>query len=406
MIRQLRATYPDLVGLLRKRLAPLLLSGCCLVAVLPLWQWLRHAPQEAAAHMTPVAPDPNRLSGVTFTLHSNDSVSGFAVHGRQFSALELDSMWVPTYAVEIMSENHFACIKVLFDSLLYIQRWDTLPQLRFWQRIMTMDKDSCLVSLASDRTVIDQMPIWAWEALGDSGQAVYRDSMLRALDLPGSEHIYVTAGKNHYYQFERVLPTIGTALEVFRAEGVDPWYAQAILLIESPGALHRSPVGAYGSFQLMAEVGREHGLVVNDTIDEREDFLKSAAAAARHIQQRCVRPVRYYLRNYDLDFRETDLWFRMLVLHAYHAGPGNVSSVLEKIQPTEGGIPLMRRVWTTEAAGFKNASQNYSQLALASMLQVDQIMRALPDSICHEEPEVYALTDTTAAVEEAVTTAP
>jgi hypothetical protein len=394
MIRQLRATHPDLIGIIRKRLAPMLLGGCFLASIIPLQPYLWPQPTaQAATHLALVQPGEEALQGITFTLHSNDSVSDFGINGYHFSGAELDSMWEPTYAVEIRSHNHFACIHVLFDSLLYTQRWDTLPQLRFWQRIMTMSKDSCLVSLASDRTVIDKMPIWAWEAMKEAGQARYRDSMLQALGLPAHEHIYVTAGKNHYYQFERVLPTIGTAIEVFRQEEVDPWYAQAILLIESPGALHRSPVGAYGSFQLMAEVGREQGLIVNDSIDEREDFIKAAGAAARHLAHRCVRPVRNYLRNYDLEFRETDLWFRMLVLHAYHAGPGNVASVLEKIQPTEGGIPLMQKVWTTEAAGFKNASQNYSQLALASMLQVDQIMRHLPDSICHEAPEVYALAD-------------
>jgi hypothetical protein len=396
MIRQLQATYPDFIGMIRKRIGPLLLGSCCLAAAIPLQQFLFQQPAQVASQLPPPPPDEVELSGITFTVHSNDSLSDYTVCGYQFTATEIDSMWRPTYAVEILSENHFACIKVLFDSLLYTERWDTLPQLRFWQRIMTMDKDSCLVSLASDRTVIDQMPIWTWEALGDTGQARYRDSMLRLLERPSDEHIYVTAGKNHYYQFNRVLPTIGTALDVFRGEGVDPWYAQAILLIESPGALHRSPVGAYGSFQLMAEVAREHGLVVNDSLDERENFMKSAAAAAHHIQDRCVRPVRNYLRKYELDFQESDLWFRMLVLHAYHAGPGNVASVLAKIQPQQGGIPLMQQVWTTEAGGFKNASQNYSQLALASMLQVDQIMRFLPDSICHEAPERYSLVDTAA----------
>ena len=61
-------------------------------------------------------------------------------------------------------------------------------------------------------------------------------------------------------------------IKVFESSGVDPWYAQAILLIESPGQMKKSRDGAYGPFQLMPKVARAQGLTVNRYTDEREDF--------------------------------------------------------------------------------------------------------------------------------------
>ncbi len=370
-----------------KRLGPFLIGGALILALV---SWKGNLLGSSASSISRIAAPPVSDLGsadISISVFNNDSLGDYELYGQAYSAADLDTFLTPQYEVAITSHNYFGCIQVLFDSLLYLQRWDTLSQLQFWREIMTLSKDSALISRGSDRRVLARIPSVQWDRMEEGEQFRYRDSLSRSFDPP--ENIYVTAGKSHYYQFQRVLPTIGKALEVFRAEGVDPWYAQAILLIESPGAMHRSPVGAYGSFQLMAEVGREQGLVVSDSIDEREDFVKAAAAAARHIQSRCVRPVRNYLKSYGLSFSEGDLWFRLLVLHAYHAGPGNVAAVLHKIDPQAGGIPLMQQVWQTEAAGFKNASQNYSQLALASMVQVDIIMANLPDSICHETPILY-----------------
>ncbi len=284
----------------------------------------------------------------------------------------------------------WSCLQVLWDTSLHSEQWDTLPQIRFWKRIMALSKDTVIVSIASSRTILGTMPLWAWESMGDTAQAMFRDSVRLAHGLGPETPIYATAGKNHYYQFEMALPGIGKGIQAFQENGVDPWFAQAILLIESPGQLHMSPVGAYGSFQLMKTVAEEYGLIVSDSLDEREDFSRAAYAASELIRRRCLPQVRGMLRKRNLAFSETDLWFRLLVLHAYHAGAGNVESVLAKIQPVQGGVELMRQVWTTEVGGFKNASQNYSQIALASFLRLEEVMQNLPDSICQERilPEV------------------
>ncbi|WP_205127799.1 transglycosylase SLT domain-containing protein, partial [Okeania hirsuta] len=93
------------------------------------------------------------------------------------------------------------------------------------------------------------------------------------------------------------MPSIDAGIRHFQAEDTDPWFAQSILLIESPGQLRKSPTGAVGHFQLMPGVGRQMGLKVNREVDEREDFEKSARAAARFIKNVCIPETRDIFRN-------------------------------------------------------------------------------------------------------------
>ena len=327
-------------------------------------------------------PLPNHLE---VTVFPNDSIVGFSWTLTPFQ--EWDSSSV-SYVFDLVAPD-LSCIQVLWDSMLTTHHWDTLPQVAFWRKVMTLEKDSGIVNIASGRTIIDILSLRDWESMGDSTQEAYRDSIRLSYGLDSTASIYLTTGKKHYYQFEKALPGIGRGIYNFRQRGVDPWYAQAILLIESPGQIHRSPVGAYGSFQLMENVALEYGLVVNDSIDEREDFDKAAGAAADLIRKRCLPQIRWLLRKRNIKFSETDTWFRLLVLHAYHAGAGNVDGVLSVIQPDSGGIQLMEKVWTTEHGGFRNASQNYSQVALASFLELDRVMSMLPDSVCADTVVIW-----------------
>jgi hypothetical protein len=157
---------------------------------------------------------------------------------------------------------------------------------------------------------------------------------------------------------------------------VDPWYCQTILLIESPGQLRQSIDGAYGPFQLMRGVARDMGLQVNAGSDEREDLEKSAAAAARLIREICIPKTRNLLNQWWIPYDERDLWFRLLVMHVYHAGIGNVRQVFDAMQPQAGGPELIRQMWQTEAGNFGNSSQNYSQLALAALLELEALAQA------------------------------
>src|SRR5574337_481550 len=151
---------------------------------------------------------------------------------------------------------------------------DTMPEVNFWRRIMHLTPDSGLVSFADDRRVFCCLSTSAWDALGNAGQEKFRDSLRTANSLDSAATIYFTKGKNDFYDAAAVVPQIDRAIPIFVRENVDPFYAQAILLIESPGKMLKSNVGAMGSFQLMKSVAIQMGLKVNKHVDERKDFDK------------------------------------------------------------------------------------------------------------------------------------
>lgn len=124
----------------------------------------------------------------------------------------------------------------------------------------------------------------------------------------------------------------------------------------------------------MPYVARKCGLVVTRTRDDRTDLIKSATAAAQFIATVCIPGARKILDEHKIDYNERDLWFRLFVMHVYHAGAGNVNAVVNKINPESGGMELIRTMWRTEAAGFKNESQNYSQIALAAIISFDKLI--------------------------------
>ena len=146
---------------------------------------------------------------------------------------------------------------------------------------MTMSADSALINIGCTRQIIKKVKLSEWNKLSDSYKDCYRDSVRTYYNLPIETRVFVTNGKKFFYDFENVIPTISRGIEIFNNNNVDPFYAQAILLIESPNALQKSNVGAYGSFQIMKKVAVNLGLKVNKYEDERKDFDKSAWAAAK-----------------------------------------------------------------------------------------------------------------------------
>ena len=72
----------------------------------------------------------------------------------------------------------------------------------------------------------------------------------------------------------------------------------------------------------------------------------------------------------------------MLMIYGYHAGAGNVSAVVAKIQPKEGSQQLILDMWQNKAAKFGNGSQNYTQLALAAQLILNEMIYEQCDEIC------------------------
>ncbi len=264
---------------------------------------------------------------------------------------------------------------------IFKDRWDELPQPQFWKKIMVLSPDSCLINVAHNRQILLKMAMKDWSKQTETEKSMFKDSLRVVHGLDQRTQINVTTGKNDFYRFKEVYPSLSKGIEAFEKNHVDPWYAQAILLIESPGQLKKSSAGAYGAFQLMPGVARAQGLIVNAQIDERKNFERSAYAASRLLKKVCIPEAKRILNHFNMTYTETDVWFRLLVLHVYHAGSMNVQAVLQKIQPSEGSRELIRSMWQTTAGGFGNNSQNYTQLALAAQLILHEMIYEQCDAI-------------------------
>jgi hypothetical protein len=260
----------------------------------------------------------------------------------------------------------------VFDPALYELRLDTLAQVRFWRSIMRLHEDSAIVNMASSRDVVQKISMRDWNRKTDSIKKFYRDSIRLAKNLDSTSRVLITAGKQFFYDFDKASLNFQKGIHCFIENGVDPWFAQAILLIESPNKLQKSNAGAYGPFQLMKDVARLYGLKVNRQLDERADFERSAYAASSLIKTICIPKACKMLDSLGIrDYNENDLWFRLLVMHIYHAGSYNVQCALFTFMPRQGNMDLIYNLWQAQTNRFKSASQNYSQLILAAMLEMD-----------------------------------
>jgi hypothetical protein len=261
----------------------------------------------------------------------------------------------------------------IFDMSLYAFKVDTLPQVKFWRKVMNLHHDSSLLCLASNRNIIQKLANKDWNAKADSIKKCYRDSIRISKNLDSTHRILLTEGKKFFYDFDKTSQNFHNGINCFVENGVDPWYAQAILLIESPNKLQKSNSGAYGPFQLMKDVARLYGLKVNKQIDERANFERSAFAASSLIKKICIPRVHKTLDSLGIkNYSETELWFKLLVMHTYHAGAYNVEKALFSFMPKEGNMNLIYNLWQARTAHFKSASQNYSQLILAAMLEMNE----------------------------------
>jgi len=276
--------------------------------------------------------------------------------------------------IEVVGLHPSDDYKFVQSQQLYDEGWDQLEQPNFWRALMTMDDDSALINIGSTRQIISKVSVKEWDKISDTNKEILRDSIKHHYGLPEDEHVYMTSGKKAFYDFKKVIPSIGRGIEIFNENNVDPFYAQAILLIESPNKMQKSPVGAYGSFQIMRKVAISLGLKVNSSVDERKDFDKSAWASAKLIRTICIPETNRILNANNVAFNPNDLWYKLLVLHTYHAGSGNVRNAVNLISPSEGNLELITTLWQTEVGSFRNASQNYSQLALATLIELDHII--------------------------------
>jgi len=265
---------------------------------------------------------------------------------------------------------------------LKTERWDQLAQPAFWKKIICLSPDSCIVNIADTRESLVQVPYNDWKLISEAELTRNKSKVRQQYNIEADRELYVTSGKRDFFEHRKTMIYLSRAVGYFKDNGVDPWYAQTILLIESPGK-HKSVsyAGANGPFQLMKSVATQYGLVVNAKRDDRTDLKKASYASSQLISKICIPLVKKMLNSRNIPYNETDTWFRLLVMHSYHAGAGNVACALNKINPTTGGQELIIKLWKTEACGFKNESQNYSQLALAALLNFQDLIDAEGDTV-------------------------
>lgn len=271
------------------------------------------------------------------------------------------------------------CHNYVFDKQLYDFRCDTLAQVKFWRQIMNLPKDSALINLGHNRTIVEKTYYKDWSRKDNGAKQSYRDSIRTAHGLDSAHRILLTDGKRFFYDFDKAFQNFDRGINDFVANGVDPWYAQAILLIESPNKLQKSNAGAYGPFQLMKPVARMFGLKVNKQMDERADFDRAAYAASSLIKKICIPYTKQILDSLHITYSENELWFKLLVMHSYHAGSGNVRQALFTFMPQQGDMNLIYNLWHAQTKHFRSASQNYSQLVLAAMLEMNERVKLAPD---------------------------
>jgi hypothetical protein len=290
----------------------------------------------------------------------------------------------------VMNYNDTLKMHFINNASLYSEGWDSLGNTRLWRQVMCMSKDSCVLNIASHRKPLLTMSHNDWMNHSEQEKDNFKDSICKSFNLAPGTDLFVTNGKEEFFELRKVIPEISKAIDVFKANNCDPWYAQTILLIESPGRVKaKSSAGAKGPFQLMKAVARKYGLRTTRKGDDRTNLEKSARVAALLLKSSCIPYVKSYLDGYHLSYHEDDLWFRLLVLHAYNAGAGNVKCVLDAINPKEGGIALFQKIWTTTCGHFKNESQNYSQIALASLLRFDEILNQDGDTVFLVQGDKY-----------------
>ena len=264
--------------------------------------------------------------------------------------------------------NHAAFV---YCHELKSERLDTVARTIFWRKLMNTSKDTFVFYSSPEKNVLCSVSAETYNGFDDLKKSAFKDSLRTQNGLAPDKRIMYAMGRNHFYNVSSVVTDIEKSNAIFKKQGVDPFYAQAILLIESPGKLAKSTVGAYGPFQLMKSVGLKYGLKINSKVDERSNLEKSAVAACKLISTVCIPYTNKMLASYNIAPCETDLWYRLLVLHVYHAGAGNVAKALKVIQPEFGNIALIKQLWKTNAGGFQNCSQNYSQVAIASLFELE-----------------------------------
>lgn len=244
------------------------------------------------------------------------------------------------------------------------------PEIAFWVQDIQLSADSFLVVDQNTRSIVDVVHKDVVRDIEIGGNLKCLGELYRGICFSeGETRIKFVRGRRTFFDYAKIGPHLFEGMRIFDLNGVNPIYAQLLLLIESPNNPNAiSTAGARGHFQLMPSVAKKYGLKVNGHTDERVNFDKSAMAAAKLFKYYCIPSAKRICNELNLEIAEDALWFQLLALHVYNAGGGNVKKAAQLNKNASDGNSLITALWHTRAGAFGNSSQNYSQLCLASYL--------------------------------------
>jgi len=252
--------------------------------------------------------------------------------------------------------------------------WDTMPEIKFWRRIVSLDKDSSTANYYATRKLLRNFPKRTIDSLEARGKLeLLREELRTEFNLPTGSRVMFTSGRKWFYNFKPVQTQIGRGMHIFDSLGVDPFYAQTVLLIESPGNnKQKSIAGAYGHFQIMSFNATKYGLRIDKYVDERENFERSAYVSAMLFKETFIPLAKRWCNELGFRVDVNALWFKLLVMHCYNAGPYGVKSAMNIVPNSYQENALIHKLWHTTAHYFPSEAQNYSQLALACYLEFEK----------------------------------
>lgn len=146
--------------------------------------------------------------------------------------------------------------------------------------------------------------------------------------------------------------------EAFGQEGLPPELSKIAFIESSFNLKAYSKVGASGIYQIMPGTGREF-MIVNDNIDERQDPIKAAHAAAKIFRQ---------------NYRMTGAW--PLAITSYNHGPYGIQKAVRAI--ASNNIEDLIERYDGPAFGF--ASKNFYCGFLALLATLADASSIFPDT--------------------------
>ena len=98
--------------------------------------------------------------------------------------------------------------------------------------MMQVGPDWSVVYAPSSRKILNRIPTVIWKKFNRYQRYQHLQEFSKQHCVEGN--LFVAQGKSNFYRFHEVLPEMKSVIATFNRYGVDPWYAQSVLMIESP----------------------------------------------------------------------------------------------------------------------------------------------------------------------------